>query len=109
MLVSWRPDSSMIAVATNKGHVIFYNLVVLTEVKTLYEQQDPPNPALRRESAELYFKENVPPLVFSQAFEGKKKSSCKALFPWSSDDRCHGRLFIHTSIGGTQVDILSAV
>jgi hypothetical protein len=30
---------------------------------------DPPNPALRRESAELYFKENVPPLIFSQAFE----------------------------------------
>jgi len=38
-------------------------------VKTLYEQVDPPNPSLRRESAELYFKENVPPLIFSQAFE----------------------------------------
>ncbi len=38
-------------------------------MKSLYEQVDPPNPALRRESAELYFKENVPPLIFSQAFE----------------------------------------
>ena len=67
--VMWRPDSSMIVVVTAEGHLIFYNLVVLTEVKTLYEQTDPDNPALRRESAELYFKENVPPLVFSQAFE----------------------------------------
>lgn len=68
-MVSWRPDSSMIAVATSGGHLIYYNLVVLTEVKTLYDQEDPTNSALRRESAELYFKENVPPLVFSQAFE----------------------------------------
>ena len=69
LLVCWRPDSSMIAVATTGGHLIYYNLVVLTEVKTLYDQEDPTNSALRRESAELYFKENVPPLVFSQAFE----------------------------------------
>jgi len=69
LLVCWRPDSSMIAVATSGGHIIFYNLVVLTDVKSLYEQEDPTNQALRRESAELYFKENVPPLVFSQAFE----------------------------------------
>jgi hypothetical protein len=41
----------------------------LRELKTLSDQEDPTNSALRRESAELYFKENVPPLVFSQAFE----------------------------------------
>ena len=41
----------------------------LFQVKTLYDQIDPANPALKRESAELYFKENVPPLIFSQAFE----------------------------------------
>jgi len=68
-LIVWKPDSSMIAVATASGHIIFYNIVVYTEVKSLYEQEDPSNPALRRESAELYFKENVPPLIFSQAFE----------------------------------------
>jgi len=67
--IVWRPDSSMIAVATAGGHLIFYNIVVFTEVKTLYEQIDSINPALKRESAELYFKENVPPLIFSQAFE----------------------------------------
>jgi len=69
LLVCWRPDSSMIAVATSGGHIIFYNLVVLTDLKSLYEQEDPTNQALKRESAELFFKENVPPLVFSQAFE----------------------------------------
>jgi len=69
LIVCWRPDSSMIAVATSGGHIIFYNLVVLTDLTSLYQQEDPANPALKRESAELYFKENVPPLVFSQAFE----------------------------------------
>jgi len=68
-LLVWKPDSSMLAVATTGGHVIFYNIVVFTEVKTLYDQQDPSNLALKRDSAELYFKENVPPLIFSQAFE----------------------------------------
>ena len=69
MLVVWRPDSSMLCVATTSGHLIFYNLVVLTEITSLYQQQDSDNPALRRDSDELYFKENVPPLVFSQAYE----------------------------------------
>ena len=82
LLVCWRPDSSMIAVATTGGHLIYYNLVVLTEVKTLYDQEDPTNSALRRESAELYFKENVPPLVFSQAFEVREKRMNKCLIPF---------------------------
>ena len=72
----------MIAVATTGGHLIYYNLVVLTEVKTLYDQEDPTNSALRRESAELYFKENVPPLVFSQAFEVREKRMNKCLIPF---------------------------
>jgi hypothetical protein len=33
LLVVWKPDSSMIAVATTGGHVIFYNIVVYTEVR----------------------------------------------------------------------------
>ena len=42
------------------GHLIFYNLVVLTEISSLYTQQDSDNPSLKRDSDELYFKENVP-------------------------------------------------
>ena len=68
-LLVWRPDSSMLCVATTSGHLVFYNLVVLTDISSLYTQSDSDNPALRRDSDELYFKENVPPLVFSQAFE----------------------------------------
>jgi len=59
----------MLCVATSSGHLIFYNLVVLTEISSLYTQQDSDNPSLKRDSDELYFKENVPPLVFSQAYE----------------------------------------
>ena len=34
--------------------------------REVYEQVDPPNPTLRRESAELYSCESIPPLIFSQ-------------------------------------------
>lgn len=47
------------------GHLIIYTLVVPTDVKTLYELVDPPNPSLRRESDELFVKEMIPPLIFS--------------------------------------------
>ena len=46
-----------------------YSDLFIFQVKTLYDQVDPSNLSLKRESAELYFKENVPPLIFSQAFE----------------------------------------
>ena len=69
VLVQWRPDSSMLVVVTERGHLIIYHLVVPTDVKTLYELIDPPIPSLRRESDELFIKELIPPLIFSLAFE----------------------------------------
>ncbi|KAJ9595098.1 hypothetical protein L9F63_013624, partial [Diploptera punctata] len=51
-LVEWRPDSSMLVVAVR----------VLAEQKGLYEQVDSPHPNLRRDSAELFIKEVIPPL-----------------------------------------------
>lgn len=68
-LLEWRPDSSMIVVATNKNHLIFYSIVVDESRREVYEQKDSPNPSLKRESAELYTCESIPPLVFSMAFE----------------------------------------
>ncbi|CAL4122714.1 unnamed protein product [Meganyctiphanes norvegica] len=68
-LLEWRPDSSMIVVATNKNHLIFYSVVVDESRREVYEQKDSPNPSLKRESAELYTCESIPPLVFSTAFE----------------------------------------
>ncbi len=69
VLVQWRPDSSMICVVTSMGHLVIYHIVVPTDVKTLYEQVDPPARHLRRESDELFMKELIPPLIFSLAFE----------------------------------------
>ncbi|XP_076060554.1 guanine nucleotide exchange factor subunit Rich isoform X2 [Oratosquilla oratoria] len=68
-LLEWRPDSSMIVVSTNKSHLIFYSVVLDESRREVYEQCDSYNPSLRRESAELYIKEAVPPLVFAMAFE----------------------------------------
>ena len=69
VLASWRPDSSMIVVLTEKDHLIIYHLVVPTDIKTLYEIVDSPTPSLKRESDELFVKELIPPLIFSLAFE----------------------------------------
>ncbi|XP_042224656.1 guanine nucleotide exchange factor subunit Rich-like isoform X2 [Homarus americanus] len=68
-LLEWRPDSSMIVVATNKNRLIFYSIIVDESRREVYEQRDPPNPTLKRESAELYTCESIPPLTFSMAFE----------------------------------------
>ncbi|XP_066965067.1 guanine nucleotide exchange factor subunit Rich isoform X3 [Macrobrachium rosenbergii] len=69
LFLEWRPDSSMIVVATDKNYLVYYSIVVDESRREVYEQVDPPNPTLRRESAELYSCESIPPLIFSQAFE----------------------------------------
>ena len=56
---------------TAKGHLIIYHIVVPTDVKTLYEQVDPPAAHLKRESDELFMKELIPPLIFSLVREIK--------------------------------------
>lgn len=50
---------------TNKNRLIYYSIVVDESRREVYEQRDPPNPTLKRESAELYTSESIPPLVFS--------------------------------------------
>nr|CAD7448327.1 unnamed protein product [Timema bartmani] len=64
-LVEWRPDSSMLVVATSGGHLLLYNLGVQTDQKGLYEQVDSPHANLRRDSAELFIKEVIPSLHLS--------------------------------------------
>lgn len=46
---------------TSKGYLSFYELNFLSEQPYLYDQRDSSVPGLRRESAELYVKECVPP------------------------------------------------
>jgi hypothetical protein len=47
---------------TSGGYLLLYKLGVVAEQKGLYEQVDSPHPNLRRDSAELYIKEVIPPL-----------------------------------------------
>ncbi|CAG9764875.1 unnamed protein product [Ceutorhynchus assimilis] len=58
----WKPDSSKIVVATSEGHLLFYKLNVISNQKGLYIQTDSPHANLRRDSAELFIKETIPPL-----------------------------------------------
>ncbi|KAL7631863.1 UNVERIFIED_CONTAM: hypothetical protein RMT77_017834 [Armadillidium vulgare] len=65
-LVEWRPDSSMLVVATNKNILLFYSVSMDGSHREVYEQDDSPLPSLRRYSAELYTKERIPPLNIAQ-------------------------------------------
>ncbi|EFA06481.2 guanine nucleotide exchange factor subunit Rich [Tribolium castaneum] len=62
ILTEWKPDSSMVAVATSEGHLLLFKLGVIADNKGLYVQTDSPHANLRRDSAELFIKEIIPPL-----------------------------------------------
>ncbi|XP_035741120.1 guanine nucleotide exchange factor subunit Rich-like [Vespa mandarinia] len=66
ILVQWRPDSSMLVIATSDSYLLFYRLSDKgPEGKSLYEQRDSPVTSLKRDSAELFIKEVIPSLVLS--------------------------------------------
>ena len=57
----WKPDSTSIVVVTAGGYLLFYGLG--TGSKNLFEQVDPDNQKLRRESDELFLKEPIPAIT----------------------------------------------
>ncbi|XP_026289117.1 guanine nucleotide exchange factor subunit Rich isoform X1 [Frankliniella occidentalis] len=63
--VEWRPDSSMLVVITSAGYMLMYRLGVRPDQKGLYEQVDSPTPSMRRDSAELFLQESIPPLLLT--------------------------------------------
>lgn len=66
VLVQWRPDSSMLVIATSDSYLLFYRLLDNSaEGRGLYEQRDSPVTSLKRDSAELFIKEVIPSLVLS--------------------------------------------
>lgn len=67
--VEWKPDSSMLVISTTEGHLLLYQLNVITNQKGLYIQTDSPHANLRRDSAELFIKEIIPPLTLTLAEE----------------------------------------
>ncbi|XP_066582694.1 guanine nucleotide exchange factor subunit Rich-like isoform X2 [Prorops nasuta] len=66
VLVQWRPDSSMLVIATSDSYLLFYRLLDSSPVgHGLYEQKDSPVTSLRRDSAELFIKEIIPSLALN--------------------------------------------
>ncbi|XP_031831561.1 guanine nucleotide exchange factor subunit Rich [Nomia melanderi] len=66
ILVQWRPDSSMLVIATSDSYLLFYRLSDSSpEGRGLYEQRDSPVTSLKRDSAELFIKEIIPSLVLT--------------------------------------------
>ncbi|KAK0096482.1 hypothetical protein PV326_005376 [Microctonus aethiopoides] len=64
ILVQWKPDSSMLTIATSDSYLLFYRVTdSSTDGRGLYEQKDSPVTSLRRDSAELFIKEIIPSLV----------------------------------------------
>ena len=63
-VLEWRPDSSMIVIATNDSYLLFYKVIDQTnEGKSSYEQKDSPINSLKRDSAELFIKESIPSVL----------------------------------------------
>ncbi|KAL3288875.1 hypothetical protein HHI36_003321 [Cryptolaemus montrouzieri] len=54
---------------TSEGHLLFYKLGVVSDQKGLYMQTDSPQANLRRDSAELFIKEIIPPLFLELSNE----------------------------------------
>lgn len=59
-LVEWKPDSSALIVITSGGVILLYKVVCDPNNRGAYEQIDPPQPNLRRDSAELFIKQVIP-------------------------------------------------
>lgn len=65
-MLQWRPDSSMLVIATSDSYLLFYRLSDSgPEGRGLYEQRDSPVTSLKRDSAELFIKEVIPSLVLT--------------------------------------------
>lgn len=64
-IIEWKPDSSRLVVVTSDGHLLFYDVNVRSDQKGLYVQTDSPHAYLRRDSAELFIKETIPPLYLT--------------------------------------------
>ncbi|XP_023222125.1 RAB6A-GEF complex partner protein 1-like [Centruroides sculpturatus] len=78
-IAEWKPDNRAIVVATSQNHLLFYQLDMDDSTRGLYEQQDSKVASLKRESAELFIKEKIPPLLFIQAFSANVPGNITSL------------------------------
>ncbi|TDG51262.1 hypothetical protein AWZ03_002349 [Drosophila navojoa] len=61
-LIIWKPDSRQLAVLTDAGALLLYQLDFDANGSGILMQVDPPALSLKRDSAELFIKENIPRL-----------------------------------------------
>ncbi|EDW72606.1 uncharacterized protein Dwil_GK17088 [Drosophila willistoni] len=61
-LIIWKPDSRQVAILTHKGALLLYQLDYEENGNGILMQVDPPAASLKRDSAELFIKENIPRL-----------------------------------------------
>ncbi|XP_011193107.2 guanine nucleotide exchange factor subunit Rich [Zeugodacus cucurbitae] len=61
-VIIWKPDSRQLAILTSLGVLILYHIEFDADGSGILTQIDPPTASLRRDSAELFIKENVPKL-----------------------------------------------
>nr|XP_014100703.1 guanine nucleotide exchange factor subunit Rich [Bactrocera oleae] len=74
-LIIWKPDSRQLAILTNMGVLILYHIEFDPDGSGILTQIDPPTASLRRDSAELFIKENVPKLNIREACSIKLDSA----------------------------------
>ncbi|XP_034939930.1 guanine nucleotide exchange factor subunit Rich [Chelonus insularis] len=66
ILVQWKPDSTMLTIATSDSYLLFYRIMESgNDNRGLYELKDSPVTSLKRDSAELFIKEVIPSLVIT--------------------------------------------
>ncbi|KAH8274238.1 hypothetical protein KR026_000892 [Drosophila bipectinata] len=61
-LVVWKPDSRQLVILTAAGALLLYQLDFDANGSGILQQVDPPAASLKRDSAELFIKENIPRL-----------------------------------------------
>ncbi|XP_022216967.2 guanine nucleotide exchange factor subunit Rich [Drosophila obscura] len=61
-LIIWKPDSRQLALLTSEGALLLYQLDFDANGSGILMQVDPPAASLKRDSAELFIKENIPRL-----------------------------------------------
>lgn len=65
-LVVWKPDSRQLIVLTTGGVLLLYQVDFDATGNGIFLQMDPPSTSLKRDSAELFIKENIPKLSLKE-------------------------------------------
>lgn len=77
--IVWKPDSRQICVLTKNGLLLLYQIDCDTNSGGIFNQIDPPSRNLKRDSAELFIKENIPRLSLRELSSIRLESTISAV------------------------------